>query len=61
MTAARALAIRHDIRERATPARLAALRARDIGAAADLEALAEAQKLFLELILRQQLDDIRPA
>ena len=59
VTFARVLAIRYDIRERSTPGRLAALQARDLGAASDLDALAEAQELFLDLILRQQLDDIR--
>jgi DNA polymerase-3 subunit epsilon/CBS domain-containing protein len=64
VTAARVLAIRHHVLERATPARLAGLRALDIGAARDLEALDEAQAVFLDLILAQQLADIeagRPA
>ncbi|MBI3436290.1 MAG: CBS domain-containing protein [Proteobacteria bacterium] len=58
VSAARVLAIRHFALERATPARLAAIAALDIGGAADLEALADAQATFLDLILGQQLDDI---
>jgi CBS domain-containing protein len=44
--------------ERATPARLAGIRALGIGADRDLDALVEAQRAFFELILDQQLDDI---
>jgi DNA polymerase-3 subunit epsilon/CBS domain-containing protein len=59
VTIARVLAIRHHLLERATPARLAAMAALDRGGADDLVALARAQALFLELILGQQLEDIR--
>jgi DNA polymerase-3 subunit epsilon/CBS domain-containing protein len=58
VTCARVLAIRHDITERSTLARLAALRALNIGSERDLEALAEAERLFLDLILDQQVADI---
>jgi len=62
--AARALAIRHSVREHSTPSRLAGLRALGIGAESDLDALCDAQEVFLDLILAQQIADIaagRPA
>jgi CBS domain-containing protein len=58
VSAARALAIRHNVRERATPARLAKLKALDVGSGDDLEAIADAQEVFLDLILAQQIADI---
>lgn len=58
VTAARVLAIRHGLLERATPARLAAVAALGHGGAGDLAALARAQGEFLDLILAQQLADI---
>lgn len=58
VTAARALAICHHVVERATPARLVALKAMELGGDRDLEALAEAQATFLHLILAQQIEDI---
>jgi DNA polymerase-3 subunit epsilon/CBS domain-containing protein len=58
VTAARVLAIRHHIVERSTPARLAGIAGLDIGGAQDLTGLADAQQVFLELILDQQIDDI---
>jgi DNA polymerase-3 subunit epsilon/CBS domain-containing protein len=64
VTAARVLAIRHHVLERATPRRLAGIMALDLGGEQDLAALAEAQMIFLSLILDQQIDDIehgRPA
>jgi DNA polymerase-3 subunit epsilon/CBS domain-containing protein len=64
VTAARVLAIRHHVVERSTPARLAGIKALDFGAAADLDALADAQAVLLDLILDQQIDDLehgRPA
>lgn len=64
VTFARVLAIRHGILERATPARLAGIKALGLGADSDLDAIADAQGLFLDLILDQQIDDIhngRPA
>lgn len=59
VTTARVLAIRHHLLERATPARLAAIAALGRGGADDLAALARAQALFLDLILAQQLEDMR--
>jgi DNA polymerase-3 subunit epsilon/CBS domain-containing protein len=58
VTLARVLAIAHHVLERATPARLAALEALGLGADSDLDALREAQAVFLDLILAQQIDDI---
>jgi|SoiMethySBSTD1v2_1073268.scaffolds.fasta_scaffold21933_5 CBS domain-containing protein len=57
VSAARALAIRHHVAERATPARLAGVRAPDRGEA-DLDALIDAQATFLDLILAQQIRDV---
>lgn len=59
VTMARVLAIRHHRLERATPARLAAVAALGHGGAQDLDALARAQAVFLDLILEQQLADMR--
>lgn len=64
VTAARALAICHHVVERSTPARLMGVKALGLGGERDLDALAEAQAVFLHLILTQQIDDIeqgRPA
>ena len=64
VTAARVLAIRHHVLERATPRRIAGIMALKLGGEQDLAALAEAQMVFLSLILDQQIDDIehgRPA
>lgn len=55
---ARVLAVCHHVVERSTPARLAGLKALGIGAASDLDALAEAQEIFLRLMLSQQIEDI---
>lgn len=57
VSAARALAICHHVRERSTPARLAGIKALGIGAAKDLEALSGAHEVFLDLILAQQIAD----
>ena len=57
VSAARALAIRHHVAERSTPARLAGVQALGLGEA-DLDALVDAQRTFLELILAQQVSDI---
>ena len=57
VTAARVLAIRHHVLERATPARLAAIAALGRGEQ-DIDALLRAQAVFLDLILAQQLADI---
>ena len=58
VTMARVLAIRHHVVERSTPARLAGIKALGLGAERDLDALADAQGVFLDFILRQQIDDI---
>jgi DNA polymerase-3 subunit epsilon/CBS domain-containing protein len=58
VTLARVLAVRHHVVERATPARIAGVKALDIGAEQDLDALIEAQAVFQDLILDQQIDDI---
>jgi CBS domain-containing protein len=58
VTAARALAICHHVVERSTPARLAGLQALGIGGERDLDALAQAQEIFLSLIVAQQVADI---
>jgi CBS domain-containing protein len=61
---ARVLAIRHHVVERSTLRRLAGIEALGRGGEADLDALADAQQSFLDLILGQQVEDIehgRPA
>jgi len=57
--AARALAICHHVVERATPARLDGVVAAKPHAQGDLERLKDAHGVFVDLILAQQLDDIR--
>ena len=52
VTTARVLAIGHHVVERATPARLAGVKALGIGGAADLDALMEAQETFLRSVAR---------
>lgn len=54
----RVLAIRHHVVVRATPARLAGIAALGIGGERDLESLDEAQAIFFDLMIAQQLDDI---
>ena len=64
VSAARALAICHHVVERATPVRISGIKALGSGAERDLDALVEAQAVFQDLILAQQLDDMqhgRPA
>ena len=51
VSAARALAIRHHVVERSTPARLAGVKALGLGGESDLDALIDAQALFLDLML----------
>jgi DNA polymerase-3 subunit epsilon/CBS domain-containing protein len=58
VTLARVLAIRHHVVERATPARLAGLKALDIGGDRDLDALIAAHGVFLDVILAQQIEDV---
>lgn len=57
VSAVRALAICHHVTERSTPARLAGIKALGLGMEADLEVLDEAHALFVDLVLRQQLED----
>jgi DNA polymerase-3 subunit epsilon/CBS domain-containing protein len=59
VSAARALAIRHHVTAPSTPERLSGLKALHIGAENDLDSLINAQGVFLDLILKQQLEDIR--
>lgn len=56
-TAARVLSIRHNVRERATPARLEGVAAKGIGSHADFAAVIEAHRTILDVMLRQQLVD----
>jgi DNA polymerase-3 subunit epsilon/CBS domain-containing protein len=58
-TGARVLAIKHGVAERATPARLAAVRDLGIGEASEMTAVIEAHRKLLGFILEQQLADIR--
>ena len=58
VSAARALAICHHVRERSTPARLAGVKALGLGGSRDLDALAEAQGVFLDLLVAQQVADM---
>ena len=57
VAAARALAIRYHVMERSTPARLAAIKALVRVSESDLDALVEAQGIFLDLIAAQQVED----
>jgi DNA polymerase-3 subunit epsilon/CBS domain-containing protein len=57
VSAARALAICHHVVARATPERLAGLKALGIGGERDLDALTEAQGTFLDLLAAQQVED----
>jgi CBS domain-containing protein len=58
VTTVRVLAIRHHVMERSTPARIAGVKALGIGGEADLAALVEAQGIFLDLLIAQQIEDI---
>ena len=55
---ARTLAIRHHVMERSTPSRLAGVKALGLGGGHDLDALVEAQGVFLDLLLDQQIKDM---
>jgi DNA polymerase-3 subunit epsilon/CBS domain-containing protein len=59
VTTARVLAIRYHLLEHSTPARLAAIAKLGRGGDSDLNAVTHAQGEFLDLILKQQLADIR--
>ena len=58
VSAARALAICHHVTEHSTPARLAGIKGLMPGAQSDLDALIDAHVVFLDLILKQQIDDM---
>jgi DNA polymerase-3 subunit epsilon/CBS domain-containing protein len=58
VSAARVLAIRHNIVRRATPDRLAGIRALDIGGDADLDRLSRAHRTIIRHILAQQVIDM---
>ena len=58
VTAARALAIRHDIRRRSTRGRLLGLAEAGIGNVDEFAALIEAHRLFVTLMLEQQSRDL---
>jgi DNA polymerase-3 subunit epsilon/CBS domain-containing protein len=55
---ARALAIRHGVREHATPVRLAQLRDLEVGSADDFDGAIRAHGIILGHVLRQQVADI---
>ncbi len=57
VTTARVLAIHHHVVERATPSRLAGIRALALGGERDLDAFDEAHATFIDLMLRQQIED----
>ena len=58
VSAARAMAIRYHVMDRSTPARLAGVKALLHAGGTDLEALAEAHGVFLDLIVSQQVEDV---
>ena len=58
MAAARALAICHHVRELSTPSRLTGIKALRLGGSQDLDTLVEAQGIFLDLLIAQQIADI---
>jgi CBS domain-containing protein len=58
VTAARALAIRHDIRRRSTRERLEGLIERGLGNPAEIAGLVAAHRLFIALMLEQQGHDV---
>ncbi len=57
LIAGRALAIRHGVRERATPDRLRGVAAMGIGSPEEIEAMVDAHRIILGEILSQQLQD----
>ncbi|MGQ0684463.1 DUF294 nucleotidyltransferase-like domain-containing protein [Bradyrhizobium sp.] len=58
VAAARAIALRYHVMDRSTPARLAGVKALVNASQSDLDALMEAQNIFLDLILAQQVEDV---
>lgn len=59
VTTARALAVCHHVLERTTPRRISGIMSLGIGGERDLASLLDAHATFLELILSQQLADIK--
>ena len=59
VSAARALAICHHVTARSTPERLNELKTLKLGAESNLDDLLDAHGVFLDLILKQQLDDMQ--
>jgi DNA polymerase-3 subunit epsilon/CBS domain-containing protein len=57
-TAARVLSIRHDVRARSTSERLAGIASKGIGSVAEIEAIIDAHRTILDVVLRQQLVDL---
>ena len=55
---ARLLSLRYGVLARDTPARLLGVRALDVGADADIERLIGIHRLLVDLILRQQIEDL---
>jgi DNA polymerase-3 subunit epsilon/CBS domain-containing protein len=55
---ARLLSLRYGVLARDTPSRLLGVRALDVGAGADIERLVEIHQLLVDLILRQQIEDL---
>jgi DNA polymerase-3 subunit epsilon/CBS domain-containing protein len=58
VTTSRVLAIRHHLLERSTQARLSAIASLGRGGDTDLDALAHAHEVFIDLILGQQVADM---
>jgi DNA polymerase-3 subunit epsilon/CBS domain-containing protein len=58
VSAARAMAIRYHVMDRSTSARLAGVKALLHVSETDLDALAEAHGVFLDLIVSQQVEDV---
>jgi CBS domain-containing protein len=58
VAAARAMAIRHHVMDRSTPARLAGLKDIVRVHQTDLDALVDAHRVFLDLIVSQQVNDV---
>ena len=58
VSGARLLSLRYGVLERETPARLIGVRALDAGADADIERLIGIDRLLVDLILRQQIEDL---
>jgi DNA polymerase-3 subunit epsilon/CBS domain-containing protein len=52
------MAIRHHVTDRSTKARLAGVKARLHVSETDLDALAQAHDVFLDLIVSQQVEDV---